>query len=171
MKFFFVFVLFSLFLISACQTQTPAQTNSGVLVSPDTKEFPQWAKDMRRFDIIAFGSFPFSIFTVTFFSDLYRWNNANGMDFSEEGRRYAPWPVKSAGAVEMDKGEFEQVMLNAAFLSIGIAVTDLVIVKVKRNRERRRIESLPSGTAIIIKKPYKEDEEEPGAPGGESDTK
>ena len=164
-----IIVLFSLLFISACQTT--AKTNSGALISPDPKEFPQWAKDMRRFDIIAFGSFPFSIFTVTFFSDVNRWNNANGMDFSEEGRRYAPWPVKSAGAVEMDKGEFEQVMLNAALLSIGIAVTDLVIVKIKRSRERRRMESLPSGTAIIIKMPYKEGEEESDTSGNESDNK
>ena len=136
--------------------QAAGQSSSGSSSSQafDTADFPQWAKDLRRWDIIAFGSFPFSMFAVTFFSDLYRWNSANSMDFSETGRRYAPWPLKSAGAVEMTKEEYERTILIAAGVSAVIAITDLIIVKIKQSKERRRIESRPSGSVIIDIKPY-----------------
>jgi len=130
-------------------------TNSNTL---DTGKpvFPQWAKDLRRFDIIAFGSFPFAFFTATFYSDIYRWNQANGMDFSEEGRRYAPWPLKAAGAIEMTKEEFERTLIIAASISLSVALADFVIVKLKKMKERRRIESIPAGSAIINVKPMNE---------------
>ena len=146
-------VLVSLFLL--IPVQVTAQNTPGSSVF-DTTGFPQWAKDMRRWDVIAFGSFPFTMFFSTFFMDTYRWNKAEGMSFSEEGLRYAPWPLKSAGAVEMTKDEYETTMIIAASLSAAIAVTDLIIVNVKRNKERRRIESMPEGSVIIIRKPYPE---------------
>jgi len=117
----------------------------------DTKEFPQWAKDLRRWDIIAFGSYPFAMFTVSFITDMVRWKKENDMDFSSDGRKYAPWPFKSAGAVEWTKEEFEKVIWQAAVVSAAIAVIDLVIVLIKRNIERRRIESRARGTITVNK--------------------
>jgi hypothetical protein len=64
--------------------------------------------------------------------------------------------MKSAGAVNMTKDEFEKTMIIAASLSAAIAFTDLIIVNIKRYKERRRIESLPEGSAIIIRTPYPE---------------
>jgi len=118
----------------------------------DTTGFPQWAKDLRRWDIIAFGVFPFALFFTTVVTDLNRWNNANGMDMSD--RRYAPWPLKSAGAVEMTKDEYERVLLQAAGVSAMIACTDLIITLIKRNMERKRIESKQRSSAVIDIKPY-----------------
>ena len=169
MKNIYLAVIF-FFLLSSPVFQVTAQSNTSSSSSQtfDTTNFPQWAKDMRRWDIIAFGSFPFSIFTVTFITDMYRWSSANGMDFSDEGRRYAPWPLKSAGAVEMTKEEYERTMLLAVGLSAAIAITDLIIVKIKKNRERRRIESRPSGSVIINKIPYETPQEDSEAPGDTS---
>jgi hypothetical protein len=153
-------------------TPLRAQTNSAALVSAtfDTSDFPQWAKDLRRFEIVAFGSFPFSMFTTTFIMDSYRWNNNSGMSWSEEGRRYAPWPFKSAGAVEMTSREHEMTLAIAAGLSAAVALTDFIIVQIKRQKARKRAESLPPGTAIIIKRPWPESgaEEDGGAGNGES---
>jgi len=115
----------------------------------DTTGFPQWAKDMRRWDIIAFGVFPFAMFFSNFFYDMYRWNKASGMSMSDDGRRYAPWPLKSAGGVDKSKEEFERTLLIAAGLSMTIAFTDLIIVLIKRSKERRRLESLQTGTINI----------------------
>ena len=160
MKIFCFIIMFFLFLVTpALQVQAQSSTSATTTVTFDTTDFPQWAKDMRRWDIIAFGSFPFSMFTVTFFSDVFRWADANKMDFSEAGRRYAPWPLKSAGAVEMTKEEYQRTILIAAGVSAVIAFTDLIIVKIRQNKERRRIESKPSGSVIINKTAYEIDDD------------
>ena len=152
-------VIFSFLLLTAV-FQVTAQSSQGASNQAlNMTGAPQWAKDLRRWDIIAFGSFPFTMFAVTFFTDLARWNNANNLDFSAEGRRYAPWPFKAAGAVEMSKEEYERTILIAAGLSVAIAVTDLIIVKIKERKERRRIESAPSGSVIINMEPLKASEE------------
>jgi len=89
--------------------------------------------------------------------DMYRWYNANGMDMSERGRRYAPWPLKSASADLMDSSEFQNVLKAAACISVGIAFTDLIIVKIKRYKARKRAEALPAGTIIINRTPWPEE--------------
>ena len=144
--FFILFIIYPFF-------HAGAQSN----IVPDTKEnyeFPQWAKDLRRWEIVAFGSFPFTMFTSTFAMDMYRWHNYNGMKNSDGGMRYAPWPLKSAGAVDMTKKEYENTMIIAAGLSVAIAVTDLIIVQVKRQKARQRAESLPVTTTIINRQPW-----------------
>ena len=143
-KIFFVSVL--LFLLFAPQFEASAQSNTVPNVF-DMTDFPQWARDLRRFDIITFGTFPFSMFVVTFATDMFRWNNANGMDFND--RRYAPWPLKSAGAVDMSAEEYQRTILLAAGLSVVLALTDFVIVSIRRSNERRRIESRSSGSYNI----------------------
>jgi len=154
----YIIIIFSL-LFTPC-FQAFAQANQGDSIPGifDTSDFPQWAKDMRRFDIVAFGSFPFSLFLVTFATDMFRWNNANGMDFSEQGRQYAPWPLKSAGAVGMTSGEIQRTLWLSVGLSVVVALVDLIIVKIRDDSERRRTESQPSGSVIIDRRPIEEDE-------------
>jgi len=134
----------------------PAQTDDmpSIFESPNV---PQWVKDLRRWEIVAFGSIPFTMLTATFAMDMYRWQDANGMDFSEEGRRYAPWPMKSTGAIVMKSKEQETVFVIAAGLSVGIAMADLVITQIKRYQARKKAEALPVGTVIITRKPWSEE--------------
>jgi hypothetical protein len=149
-----VYLLFFVFyFLFSPGIQIAAQSNQGSSNVFDTTGFPQWAKDLRRWDIVAFGLFPFSMFFVTFATDMVRWNDANGMDFSEEGRRYAPWPLKSAGAIEMTTDEYQTTILRAAALSLSVALIDLAIVNIRRRVERRRIESMPAGTVTIDRVP------------------
>jgi hypothetical protein len=131
----------------------------------DTTGFPLWAKDLRRFEIVAFGSFPFAMFASTFVMDTRRWIDANGMEFTEEGRRYAPWPLKSAGAIAMTNQEVETTLIVAAGLSVAVALTDFIIVQIKRQKERRRVESLPTGSVIINTGPWPEGSADNAAPG------
>jgi len=156
-KVFFVSVLF--FLLFTPQFEAAAQSASVPNVF-DMTDFPQWARDLRRFDIITFGSFPFSMFIVTFATDMFRWNNANGMDFND--MRYAPWPLKSAGAVDMTVEEYQRTILLAAGLSLVLALTDFVIVKIRQSNERRRIESRPSGSFNINRGSNENSEAEDG---------
>jgi len=167
-KIFLIFFIFSLLLIpcfeAAAQNTTASSTTTSTF---DTSTLPQWVRDMRRWDIITFGVFPFSMFTVTFITEMIRWNEANGLDFSDEGRRYAPWPFKSAGAVEMTNDEHARTILIALGVSMTVALVDLIVVKIKQHSERRRIENMPPGTYEIEKKPYGEPQE-PEEPDGEN---
>jgi hypothetical protein len=158
-KLFLSLAILILFLMIPVYHAAAQTASTGTTASPNTFNttgFPQWAKDMRRWDIVAFGSFPFTVLATTFAMDTRRWIDANSMDFSEDGRRYAPWPFKSAGAVAMTNKELETTLLIAAGLSAAIAFTDLIIVQIKRHKERRRAESLPAGNVIINTSPWPE---------------
>jgi hypothetical protein len=147
-----------IFTLTVPAYQVPAQTTT---VNPnifDTTGFPQWAKDLRRWEIVAFGTFPFTMFATTFAMDTRRWIDQNGMDFSDDGRRYAPWPLKSAGAIDMSNKEHETTLLIAAGISVALAFADLVIVQIKRQKERRRVERMPTGSVIIEKSPWPEED-------------
>jgi hypothetical protein len=150
----------SLLLITVPAFYITAQTTTDTASTFDTDGMPQWAKDLRRGEIVAFGSIPFTIFFASFAMDMYRWKNANGFSFTAEGRRYAPWPMKSAGGVYMTSREQELVFLMAAGMSITIALADFVIVQIKRYKARKRAEALPVGTTIITRTPLPEEPSE-----------
>jgi hypothetical protein len=157
-NFIFTVILFTLFFFFLSQTAAQGdisqqtEDSSESLVIFDMTGFPEWVKDVRRFDIITFGSFPFSMFFVSFFYDIYRWNNANGMDFSVEGRIYAPWPLRSAGGIEKTNIELRNTILISAGLSVIIAIVDLIIFKTRQKKELNRIQSIsPSSSVTIIR--------------------
>jgi len=147
-KTLFIFFIFSLLMIPVFDAS--GQSIPNVF---DTSEFPQWGKDLRRVDIIMFGIFPFSMFFVTTVIDSVRWYDNANFDFSEEGRRYAPWPLKSAGAYEMTADEHFRTIMIAAGVSVTVALVDLLIVKIRQDKERRRIESMNKSTYNIEKSP------------------
>jgi hypothetical protein len=119
----------------------------------DTSEFPLWAKDLRRAEIVTFGSFPFTMFFTTFAVDTWRCYS-HGWD-----PLYAPWPAKPPGAINMTQDELTMSIAIAAAVSVAIAVTDFSIVQIKRYREKQRVKNLPSGSPITItKRPAAESE-------------
>ena len=129
----------------------PAQLDT---LTSETNTRPKWVRDLRRWEIVTFGSIPFAMFFTRFAMDMVRWSNANGMDMSSEGRQYAPWPLKSAGAIPMNSREVEKVLVIAASAAVTIGLTDLLIVQTKRKRAQRRAESLPVGSSIITRSPW-----------------
>ena len=147
-----------------CAGTAPAQSSSTSgteLVSTqfDTTGFPHWAKDLRPGEIVAFGSFPFAYFFTHIIHDTYRTATHNW------DRRYAPWPLKAAGAVELTQKEQFVTLGIAAGGAVLIAVADHLIVRYKRNKQQREIRNLPEGTPIIIRRPMEEKTEEAGASG------
>ena len=118
----------------------------------DMSEFPLWARDLRRGEIIAFGAFPFAYFFSNFGYDSIRWSN-NGWD-----NRYAPWPFNSAGTIEKTMQDKAAVIGIAAGLAVFIALVDHGIMRSRRNAlERQRME-IPIEAPIIIRTPlYAED--------------
>lgn len=145
---FLFFVIVGGGVYAQSSSTTPAQSTQF-----DTTGFPIWAKDLRRAEIVAFGSFPFTVFFAAFVVDSYRFANNNW------DRRYAPWPFDSAGAV--DRTEDEQIIMLsvAAVSSLVIALVDFFIVRYKRQKQLEYINSI-SGTPIIIRKPWPEEKQE-----------
>ncbi|GHU54586.1 hypothetical protein FACS189442_1030 [Spirochaetia bacterium] len=146
-------------LSTACSTVTGGTVNSAA--PAEKEEFPLWAKDLRRAEIIAFGTFPFTMFLSTFITDGVRYIE------HESDPRYAPWPFKTAGAINMSKEEHERTMLIAASASVALALTDFIIVKIKRYKLAKKAGNVPAGDPIIIKQspieePAPPEEPEPG---------
>jgi hypothetical protein len=140
-----------LFFVSPLQAQT---TGTGTTALPanqfDTSDFPLWGKDLRRAEIIAFGTFPFTMFTATFFMDAWRTYD------HDWDTRYAPWPFKTAGAIEMTRSEHEITLAAAGIASLALGLTDFIIVQIKRYRNRQKVLQMPEGSPIIIKRPWPE---------------
>jgi len=154
---FFLLLAVPAFLVPAQTSGTNTNTNNNFF---DLGDAPQWAKDLRRWEIVAFGTIPFAMFTATFGMDMYRWSRANNMDFSESGRRYAPWPLKSAGAIAMEPREIETTLIIAAGMCVTVAFTDLIITLIKRSNARKRADALPHNATTINRRPLEPQEEE-----------
>jgi hypothetical protein len=160
-----LFLCCTLFVFSAFEARSQTNeentrvTTAAITPAPkQASEFPQWALDLRRFDIIMFGSFPFTYWFASTGMDLYRSSQHNW------DTRYAPWPVKSAGAVNMTKDEYMITLACAAGGSILAALVDHIIVRVKRNRAAREAARLAPGEVIITRTP-KPGEAETGGSG------
>jgi len=130
----------------------------------DMTGFPQWARDLRRGEIIAFGSFPFAYFLTNFSYDSYRWAT------NSWNTQYAPWPIKSAAAIEPSQNEKLGVIGIAAGVAVVIALVDYGIVRYKRHRQENDINNLPAGTPIIISRPLSDDTPSGAGDGSENST-
>ncbi|MFQ3547894.1 MAG: hypothetical protein SNJ56_06100 [Termitinemataceae bacterium] len=159
----------SLIFAASCVFQLPAQqtghsssaatgaTKGQTIPAPYTKEeFPSWALDLRRAEIVAFGSLPFTLFFTTFAVDSYRFA-VNDWDL-----RYAPWPLKPAGAIEMDEKERIASFSVAIGLSIVISLVDYFIVQHKRRHTTSQTVQMTKPDIVTL--PWPESE---GDSGGE----
>ena len=93
--------------------------------TPDEPEFPQWARDLRRGEIIFFGSLPFSaLFSgLGYRTGKYLWNYA-GADSVDA----------VPGWNEIDSGDNLAILGITLGLSLSIAVTDFILGKIQEKR-------------------------------------
>jgi hypothetical protein len=115
--------------------ETPRLTNladgsgsSETKTETPEKVTPRWLKDLRRGEIVAFGSFPLTMFWTSFFVDMYRMAS-HGWD-----NRYAPFPFKGAGAIGMTDREVITMFSIAISSSLVIAVADHFIMRYRRSK-------------------------------------
>jgi hypothetical protein len=141
-------------LLSSCLSPSGvhAQTTSDSAQSVST-EFPLWAKDLRRGEIVAFGSLPFTVLLASLGVDVYR-SASHGWDSN-----YAPW-----GGIGKTKDDLLLTLGVAAGASILVSVIDFLIVRHRRVERERN--TPPPGTPIIIRKPWPEESEAGSAPEG-----
>jgi hypothetical protein len=160
-------ILAALLLILLCASTAYSQSSSLTGIPAATTEqkkplFPQWVRDLRRAEIVAFGAFPFMMFFSIFAMDTYR---AANHDWDS---RYLPWPAKGPGAIEMDTDEHLLTLGIAASGSLVVALADHIIVRVKRARTEKQRLDLPEGDLIILRKPWPPEEAAAGEAASEA---
>ncbi len=124
------------FALSACLV-FPANTGTGEeeYEPYSGDEFNPVLKDIRRAEIIAFGSFPFVVFFSTVYYDVYRYFSHNMQD------AYLPWPFKDAStAVSVSENEQKMLLFTSMGISVGIALFDFVFRTVFRNMKEKKAE-------------------------------
>lgn len=97
----------------------------GAFVPEDRSPF---LTGLRRFEIIAFGSFPIMLFYSNLGFDLSRYARSGYDPY------YAPWPFKSEYSYRPSTPEILASIGTAALLSVGVGVLDAVI---RASRARR----------------------------------
>jgi hypothetical protein len=97
------------------------------------EEFPEWVRDLRRAEIVFFGSLPFTLFFTFEAYDIGRYlvNGFNPL--------LAPWPFRAgseigAGYTAAEKG---WLIASALAVSLGVSVADFLIVHRPEKREDR----------------------------------
>jgi ABC-type Fe3+ transport system permease subunit len=154
-----VIILVLVFPVHTLRASGNSEKRRGTSAQTEEKEeFPQWVRDLRRADIITFGSFPFTFFLSGIIVDVFRASQHNW------DSRYAPWPVNMGGSVSRTAGENIATLSIAAGGAVLVAVADHIIQRVKRERAARYAAQLAPPDSIIIRSPWTPGEEEPESP-------
>jgi len=110
------------------------------LVAEDTTykdvNFPQWTKDLRRTEIIAFGSLPF----VTLWTTV-------GYSLAVKGEFHSPLDKSSSGFTTDDQ---KAIIAIAAATSLGLGLLDLGITLIKRHIRLKKSKAARPDEVTII---------------------
>ena len=127
-----------------------AQTNSvdpaNAPVPYEADEFPDWQKDLRRAEIIAFGSLPFVTLLSSLSYDVFRYYD------HDQDERYKPWPFRdSTIAIPKSEDEQKRILLIAVGISLGVAVFDFGFRAIRRSIRRSRADRQNDDNARAIR--------------------
>ncbi|MDR3302469.1 MAG: hypothetical protein LBT01_08105 [Spirochaetaceae bacterium] len=151
MVFFFLFIL-SVANMLPLSAQESISSRIVTEHPPEQKpfEFPQWAKDLRRADIIMFGVFPFAWLFTSIFVDIGRaadhnwdWSYYTGIGSSSDSK---PWANE----------DYEKALWISAVAAVSVAIIDFVIIKIKRSREAKRARNTAPNESEVIRSPIGE---------------
>ncbi|MDR2444958.1 MAG: hypothetical protein LBD44_03370 [Spirochaetaceae bacterium] len=139
------------------------QTTAGTVSTVPNIEFPQWSKDLRRAEIVAFGTLPFSWLVSTVTMDISRTIAHGG------SQDYWPWPLKPTGAPTMTNSEFITTICVALGISTAVAIADHIIIKYKRKKAETLKLQNSQREPIIIRRPAADlDDETAATPNSET---
>lgn len=129
----------------AFSQSTPADSGQTPLPYKET-EFTDWQKDLRRAEIIAFGSLPFVTLLSSLSYDIFRYYDHN------QDERYKPWPFRdSTIAIPKSEDEQKRILLIAVGVSIGVAVFDFSFRAIRRSIRRSRADKQNSDYVQAIR--------------------
>ena len=96
-------------------------------------EFPEWARYIRRYEVITLGSLPFTTMGVTTFYTLYRYID-NDFD-----KNYVPNPLAlTSSAANLDSDEQKFILLTALGTSLVAGTLDFVIQIIKKEKAKKK---------------------------------
>ena len=105
---------------------------SNIEIEPyDPEEFPPELRELRRSEIITFGSYPFATMFVGAGYSFYKYF-ANGMD-----PKYAVNPLRKASSANLSDMETKGIILGAAGLSLGIGIVDFFLNRIMLAKEEQ----------------------------------
>jgi hypothetical protein len=90
----------------------------------EDSEFSDFQRDIRRGEIIFFGSLPFTMFVCLESFDIYRFV-AN-----DQAPEYRPWPFQTQ-SVPYTQQQSVGVLISALSLSFILALSDFIIGKIR----------------------------------------
>ena len=96
--------------------------------TPD--EFPSWARDLRRGEIIALGSFPLVLLLSNVGYDVVRFGRES-LRAGEWNYTYAPWFFGPPDKPPLSEDERIGVILTAAGISVSVAIVDFIIGRIR----------------------------------------
>lgn len=124
-------MLFCSVMTSPVAAQSKDNLDNGKAEPYSEDEFPSWAHDVRRAEIITIGSLPFATLGTTLCYSLARYAH-NGFEFS-----YVPNPFAKSGAGSFNQTEQITIFATAGGISIGIGLADLIIRIIRRRKSAR----------------------------------
>lgn len=133
----FIFIL----LISAIIFTQPVFSAASETPEPyEDEEFPQWALDLRRFEVVSLGSMPFAMIGVTLGYGAIEVNRGN-MDS-------IPNPLNPGSNLSED--EQLKIFGMTFAVGLGIGLVDLVVNILKRNHQRKKLERLNATRQVLV---------------------
>lgn len=104
---------------------------SPVPYSPD--EFPLWAKNLRRAEIVTIGVFPFTLLYTSLAYDLVRFV-AKSVQAGTIDLTYAPWFFAGPNKPPLSPGENLGVLLSASGLAVVVGIVDFLLGRAEAGR-------------------------------------
>lgn len=123
-----IFCLFSILLISCLSLQKPFAADTSASSNYDDISFPQWAKDLRRTEIITLGSLPFVTLWTTVGYSLY-----------EYGEFRNPLDKSTDSFTEDDQWK---IIKLSAVSCLALGLTDLTINLISRAHKESKLRKL-----------------------------
>lgn len=116
-----------LFLLLCFSTPVFCQSQTNTTPQPYTQEeFPQLMKDLRRFEIITFGSMPFVTMDAAIAYNGYKYFSGKTTKFN------------LLATADYSPDEMKKIIITSFCVSAGIGITDYVVRLVKRTSTQKK---------------------------------
>ncbi|MFO8041961.1 MAG: hypothetical protein R6U25_02055 [Alkalispirochaeta sp.] len=106
------------------EQEQPAWLDEPAPYDPD--EFPQWARDLRRGEIIALGAFPVAMIISGIGYQLGRFTYQSAAA-GELRQEYVPGFFSPQSGPRYNSSERVGLIVSGALISVGVAVADFVL--------------------------------------------
>lgn len=143
-------VFISIIILSLTSPAFAEDASTSTTPAPyEENEFPNWAKDLRRTEIITFGSMPFVTLGVTLGFGTYQYATGATDSF--------PNPFnKSSSAFTTDQ-QFN-ILKISALISLGLGITDYIINLLQRLNSEQRLKKIQDSKEKVIVTPITPEE-------------